>query len=1033
LSQQRETPKEWEQPLLSRQAAARGLDLAGYRAGGGFKGLAAAQKMRPHEAIILLRDCGLRGRGPGARPVYQKWWSFLERQGRGRLLVDAREPDPRGRATASLLQNDPWGLVEALAIAAHVFGVNQAGLRLPDNLHRLWPDLRDALAEAGSDGALGGLDLRIELEEERPAAAAPAAPAGLAARTAQQELNHALQTWYQLGLAFALGPDAYRALGRNRQAGTALITVGGAVAQPGLYEVPLGLELSDLLKAAGGPLASREVKGICLEDGLGGFLPLPRAETPLAPEELMSQKLAPSFNTLWVLDQGDCLINLTRRAMTRALNLGLEVDEASRQLTLHAIRLVIQLALREAKPDHISNLKEIAAQMERMGAAAAWALQSSLRYFPGEWRLHLTRESCAAFDCLTPMAAPCQAGCPAGIDIPSFMALVAADRYTAAVEVIRQDNPLPYICGLVCPAPCEKTCVRAGLDQPVSIRAMKAVAAKRALETGGYPRPRLAPPSGKRAAVIGAGPAGLSCAYFLTLEGHAATIFEAEDQAGGTAFSGIPAYRLPREVIQADVRGILDLGVEMRLGQKLGRDFSLQSLRDEGYDAVFLGIGATCGYRLGLPGEDDFPGQILDAVSFLKEIAQGRRQPPAEEVVVVGGGNAAMDAARTCVRLGCASVSVAYRRTRQEMPAHEEEVEEAMAEGVRFLFLVIPKGLQGEGGRLSGLQCLRAELGPADESGRRRPVPLEGSEFVLPAGAVIAAIGQKLDADCLDADCGLELSRGSRVAAQAATGQTNLGWLFAGGDAVTGPATVVEAVAAGKRAAKAMSQYLQGRPLGPALTAPRPRDQVEPIAATPTQRARATRVPMPLRQAEERKRDFAQVELGFSDQQAFEVAARCLRCDLCIGCGLCRTACAEMGAEALQFKEVGDRLAFSDFLLPSKVCMGCGACANACPTGALKLSDHDRKRRLVMTGTVLKESDLLSCSICGQPYASQIQLEKVGQRLGDRLHLRVDEHICPTCARVQQVREKWANRFLRRGAPGAPGAEGPGLYPGRRS
>jgi len=1003
---------DWERPLLSRQAKAASAGLAEYRSAGGFKGLERALGMRPADIIILLRDCGLRGRGPGARPVYEKWWSFLHCKTKGVIVVDACEPDFRSQVTTKLLGDDPWGLVEAMAIVSRAFGVAKVLLRLPARLQGLLPDLRAAYEEARAEGALADIAFSMEIYEPAilpgpnatPQTPMPAAP---------QELNHSLQTWYQIGLALALGSDEYRALGRNHQAGTTLITVGGAVSRPGLYEVPLGLNLEQLLEEAG--LAEPEgIKGLALEGGMGGFLRLSQANTILAPEELMSQDLAATFNTLWMLDQRDCLVDLTRRAMTKILNLGLEHDEASRQLTLHAIRLVAQLALRKASQEHIANLEEIAAQMRIMGSTAGWALKSSLDYFMDEWRIHLTQESCAVFDCTMPLVAPCQATCPAGIDIPSFMALVAAGRHVEAVKVIRQDNPLPYICGLVCPAPCESTCLRGSLDQPVSIRAMKAVAAKRALEMGGYPRPQVAEPTGTRVAVIGAGPAGLANAFFLTLEGHAVTIFEAENQAGGTAFSGIPAYRLPREIIEKEVQAILDLGVELRTKQKLGRDFTLESLRGEGYDAVFLGIGSSIGFRLGLPDEDQYPDQVIDGVGFLKQVAQGRREPPAGEVVVVGGGNAAMDAARTCIRLGCQKVTVAYRRSRKEMPAHEHEVEEAMAEGVDFHFLTVPKSLEVNDGRVIGLECLQAVLGPADESGRRRPTPVEGSEFILVAGAIISAIGQKMDAGCLDQDCGIELGRGARIVTEAATGQSRLEWLFAGGDAVTGPATVIEAVAAGKRAAKAMNQFLKGQPTELALTALRPRDHVDPIRADPVQRAKPNRIRMPLRPAKERKQDFAPVELGFSEQQAFEVAARCLRCDLCIGCGLCKTACSEMGADALQFIESNGRLVFGDFLLPGKACMGCGACANSCPTGALQVWDQDNKRQVVMTGTVLRESDLVACSVCGQPYASQVQLDKVGQRLGDRLHERVDEHICPACTRLQQVREKWAHRFLRR-------------------
>jgi NADH-quinone oxidoreductase subunit F len=1013
---------EWDQPLLKRQALPTSAGLAEYREAGGFKGLDRALGLTPAETIIMLRDSGLRGRGPGARLVYEKWWQFLHSKGKGVIVADAREPDLRSQATIRLLSQDPWGLVEALAIAARVFRVETVRLRLPSRLHGLWPDLRSAYEEARAGGVLAEAPFSLDLYEPPPAPpASPHPAAAQAARqfqppmpAAQRELSQTLQTWYQVGLALALGPENFKALGRNHQAGTCLITVGGAVKRPGLYEVPAGLAMDQMLQATG-PAKPETIKGLALESGVCGFLRLDQAGAIIAPEEMMSLDLGATFNTLWVLDQNDCLVDLTRRAMTKVLTLGLEHDEASRQLTLHAIRLVTQLALRKASAEHLANLEEIAVQMRLMGCAAGWALKSSLDYFMDEWRIHLTQESCAVFDCTMPLVAPCQATCPAGIDIPSFMALVAAGRHSDAVEVIRQDNPLPYICGLVCPAPCESRCLRGNLDEPVSIRAMKAVAAKNALQEGGYPMPQVAASTGKKAAVIGAGPAGLTCAYFLAVQGHAITIYEAEEQAGGTAFSGIPAYRLPREVIQQEVQAILDLGVELRTGQKLGQDFTLKDLLDQGADAVFLGIGSSVGYRLGLPDEEQYPDQVLDGVSFLKKVAQGHREPPADDVVVVGGGNAAMDAARTCVRLGCRRVSVAYRRSRKEMPAHEHEVEEAMQEGVDFHFLAVPKSLKAEDGRVIGLECLQAVLGPADESGRRRPTPVEGSEFVLPAGAVIAAIGQKTDADCLDQDCGLELGRGSRIVTEAATAQSNLAWLFAGGDAVTGPATVIEAVAAGKRAANAMNQYLTGQPIELALTALQPRGHVEPINASPAQRANPARIPMTLREPAERIQDFDQVELGFDEQKAFEVAARCLRCDLCVGCGLCQTACAEMGAEALQFDDIGERLVFSDFLLPAKVCMGCGACANSCPTGALQVVDQDNKRRVVMTGTVLKESDLVACSLCGQPYASQVQLDKVGQRLGNRLHERVDEHICPACARLQQVREKWAHRFLRRG------------------
>jgi len=997
---------EWGNILLARLCRPQGAELEGYLEEGGFLGLNRVRRMSPLEAVVELRQAGLRGRGPGAEPTYLKWWRFCRGGGQGVLVVDARQGDPRAQAAEALLTRDPYGLIEGLAIAACVTGVQVALLRLETELAHLLPDLNRALVAARGRGLLEGLELRLEPYPDR----------GLLRRRppAARELSHSLETWYQVTLVFSLGAAWYAARGQNGQSGTRLLTVGGAVKEPGLVEVPMGAHLWQALEEAGGLSDVHTFQALCLDGGVGGFLPLEQAAVPLSPEEMMAAGVSPASTTVWALDHRSCLVDLTRRALMRVINHGLEDDSESRSLCLHANRLVTRIALRRGGPEDLEALRGLARRLEERQAVGAWALASSLRYFPQQWQAHLAGGSCPAFDCLEPLVAPCQSACPAGIDIPSFVALIGRGQWREAVAVIRQDNPLPYICGLVCPAPCESACLRGQMDQPIFIRALKAVAARHALAEGGYPRPRLAEPSGKRVAVIGAGPAGLTCAYFLACRGHQVTVFEAMDSPGGTTFAGIPAYRLPREVIRAEVEQIAELGVEFRYGSALGRDFTLEELRAQGYDAVFLGIGATCGYRLGLPGEEDHP-QVLDAVAFLRRVAQGDTRPPAEEVVVVGGGNAAMDAARTCVRLGCRRVTIAYRRTEAEMPAHKSEIAEAREEGVEFVFLAVPKELAGPPGALEGLVCLRAELGPPDASGRRRPQPIEGSEFTIPAGAVIAAIGQQPDLECLG-----ELAQDPRVctrriAADPATGQTGVEWLFAGGDAVTGPRTVVEAVGAGKRAAQAMDAWLRGRPAELGLEYNQPRAVIEPLPSTPRQRATLARAHMPLRPAAERKHDFQPVELGLSDQAAQDEAVRCLRCDLCLGCGICQTACAEMGSEALVFEEApGGRLVLADLVHAAEHCLGCGACANACPTGAAQLRERDGHRQVVMTGTVLKEVDLVPCSVCGKPFAPPDLLEVLARRLEDkdRPHQRLDERICPTCARQRQARERAARRFL---------------------
>ncbi len=985
-------------PLLDRLLDTELSQLDHFLATGGF----ARERLTLLEAVVRLREAGLRRRIGAGQPVFLVWWEFARAPHKGELLVDARLRDPDGLVESQLLTRDPYGLIEALHLAYLVSGARQALLLLDPTLSSLRPVLLDAMEELARRGIPAGRDLELKIVV---GPTPPPPPEG-----GRPRLGHYLETWYQIRRILehpGLG-SAY-----DGQAATRLITVGGKVARRGLVEVLLGRPLGQILDRSGGLDPKNPAKALALDSGVGGFLPVESTSLPLAPEEMMTAGVSPGFGTLYAVGEDSCLVDLTRKALIRLALLGEHPSEASRTLTWHAVRLTIQLSLRRGGPEVVEQLGGIAAQLERMGSPAAWPLISSLRYFRPEWDEHAAGLSCVAFDCLRPLVAPCHSACPAGIDIPSFMALIGQGKHREAVRVIRRDNPLPYICGLVCPAPCERSCLREQMDQPISIRAMKAVAARHALEEGGYPKPEIAAPSGKRVAVIGGGPAGLTAAFFLAIYGHAVTLFEAQEVMGGTTYLGIPAYRLPREVIQAEVQAIAEAGVEIKTGQALGRDFTLDGLREQGYDAVFLGIGAHEGYRLGILGEEDFP-QVHDAITFLRGVALGTQGAPAERVVVVGGGNAAMDAARTCRRLGC-QVTISYRRTRDEMPAHGEEIDDALAEGIDIAFLTIPEEVVGNNGQVTGLKCLRAELGPPDASGRRRPQPVEGSEFIMPAGAVIAAISQRPDLTCLGPWAQDASLCAKTVNADRATGQTALGWLFAGGDAVTGPATVVEAVAAGKRSALAMDAYLSGKTVELALSFPHPRARVEPILMSAEEKISLRRPHIPKLPPQERAASFAQAELGLSDAMALNEAKRCLRCDLCMGCGLCQTACAEVGVGAITLADTkADRGVILDFRRAAEKCIGCGSCANACPSGAIKLVDEEGKRKTTLAGTVLKELDLVKCSRCGQPYAPAAYLHQVAGRLDERHKpLRLEQCICPDCARQDSARQRGAAAFAR--------------------
>lgn len=477
--------------------------------------------------------------------------------------------------------------------------------------------------------------------------------------------------------------------------------------------------------------------------------------------------------------------------------------------------------------------------------------------------------------------APCQQRCPAQVDIPRYIRLTAEGRYKDALDVIKERVPMPLSIGRVCPHFCESVCRRNKVDEPVNINHLKRFCAD--IEFHGkerYETP-MAPSSGKRVAIVGGGPAGLSAAYYLKRLGHDSVIFENMPKLGGMLRYGIPEYRLPRDILDWEIEGITGLGVEVRLNQNMGRDFTLQTLKDEEFDAVFLGIGAWGSRDMRIDGED-LEG-VLSGTQYLirrgleEEIHIGKR------VAIIGGGNTAIDAARTSWRLGAEEVTVIYRRSRQEMPAADYEVDEAEMEGIKFHFLAAPTRLIGDNGHLTALEYLRMELGEPDESGRRRPVPVEGTETIIEVDNVIAAIGQfpVYDAKTLKCDDQIvELTRWNTVDAHTDTLQTNIEWVFAGGDGMSGAATVVEALGAGRKAASSIHRYFKGETRIVPIERLRKDIRDEPTEEELRGVAKRPRNKMLDLHVSEREGNFTEVELGLSEDQARDEAKRCLKCGL---------------------------------------------------------------------------------------------------------------------------------------------------------
>jgi heterodisulfide reductase subunit A-like polyferredoxin len=502
---------------------------------------------------------------------------------------------------------------------------------------------------------------------------------------------------------------------------------------------------------------------------------------------------------------------------------------------------------------------------------------------------------------------PCKATCPADTSAQGYIALIAQQRYEEALEVIKQYNPFPATVGRVCHHPCETECNRGKLDSPVAICALKRFVADTVYdqwdrqgrdladrELRPYPEaPTELPEEGKRqVAVVGAGPTGLTAAHFLARMGYQVTVFEALPVAGGMARVGIPAYRLPREVLNREIDEILKLGVNLKLNAPIR---NIDRLFDEGFAAVFLAIGAHEPYKLEIPGEDEAEG-VFHGVGYLRAVALGEEIHLGERVAVVGGGNTAIDTARTALRLGSRDVTIVYRRTRAEMPANEWEIDEALEEGIQLEILTQPVAVLSDNGQVSAIRCVRMRLGEPDASGRRRPIPIEGSEFEIPCDAMVAAVAQAPEISFLDPDHGLEITRRGTINVNSQTLETNRPGIFAGGDAAAGPGALIEGIAAGRRGALSIDRYLRGVPLlTPRELLPLPTVELtEAEIADMVARGQVdtrSRVSIPTASVAERIGDFREVEQCLSAEQALAEASRCLSCGLCSECYQCVLAC----------------------------------------------------------------------------------------------------------------------------------------------
>ncbi len=885
--------------------AANSLD--DYIARDGYFGFCKALKEMSQEDVIKeMVASGLRGRGGAGFATGLKWQFCSKAPGSKKYIIcNADEGDPGAFMDRSLLEADPHAVIEGMMIGARAIGADEGYIYCRAEYPLAIQRLEYSIKECRERGLLGknilgtgfSFDIKIaqgsgafvcgeetalmrsiegKRGEPRPR---PPFPAFRGLFDKPSVLNN-VETFGNVPQIIRNGAKWFRSVGTEKSPGTKIFALTGNVNNIGLVEVNMGTPLGDIIYEIGGGIPNgKRFKAAQMGGPSGGCITKENLNAPVDYESVIALGAIMGSGGLIVMDEDTCMVDMARFFLEFTQEESCGKCVPCRVGTKRMLEIVTRICEGKGVPEDIDRLIALGNQIKDtalcgLGQTAPNPVLSTIRYFRDEYEAHINEKRCPAGVCPSLVRAPCQSGCPAKVDIPSFVALTGDKRYAEALQVHRNRNPFAAICARVCFHTCEDKCRRASLDESVSIRGVKRFLVDQEVIVQ-KPESRESERNAKRKiAIVGGGPAGLSCGYFLARLGYKPKIFESELRPGGMLVQTIPSYRLPRETLAREIRMIEQLGVEIETGVALGRDFSLRSLREDGYEAVFLGIGAPDSIILGIQGED--ADNVVDAIPFLKQYNTRGSVPVGKNVIVIGGGNAAIDAARTSLRLGAETVTVVYRRSQEEMPAYDEEIEEALLEGVKLMTLTQPvEVVKDDKGAVSGLRCIPMKLGEYDRSGRRRPTEKEGETFIVETDQIIIAIGQKLKSERIFSDINPVLTKQGFVQTNQVTGQTSLPWLFAGGDNATGPASVVNAIAGGERAAVGIHDYLIGEGM--------PFWREEQIIDTeydpdsdpvPYPREKPRSIPV-----ERRKHNFDEVELPWNESVAVRQCKRCLRCD----------------------------------------------------------------------------------------------------------------------------------------------------------
>ncbi|MEN6475431.1 MAG: NADH-quinone oxidoreductase subunit NuoF [Syntrophaceae bacterium] len=877
-----------------------------YIARDGYMGAAKAlTEMNPDAIIDEMKKSGMRGRGGGGFPTGMKWMFARKSPGDVKyILCNADEGDPGAFMDRSVLEADPHAVLEGMIIAGYAIGANEGYIYCRAEYPLAIKRLNLAIAQAKEYGLLGqnilgsGYSLDIHVYQgagafvcgEDTALMAsiegrrgmprprPPFPASQGLWNKPSVLNN-VETFANVPQIILKGGDWYASIGTQGSKGTKVFALTGAVNNVGLVEVPMGTPIGDIIFDIGGGIPKgKNFKSAQLGGPSGGCVPASALNTLTDYEEIVKLGAIMGSGGLIVMDEDTCMVDTARFFMEFCQEESCGKCTPCREGTKRMLEILERICHGEGKDGDIELLEELAyiikdSALCGLGQTAPNPVLSTIRYFREEYEAHIYDKRCPAAVCSKLFKSPCQHACPIEMDIPAYIALIRANRINDAFKVMKKTNPFPGVCGRVCPQFCASKCRRGQLDEPMAIAWLKRYISDNAKR----PEVKAVEVTRKqKIAVIGAGPAGLTAAQDLALRGYKVTVFEELPYAGGMMRYAIPEYRMPRDIIEAEVADIAALGVEIKTGVKVGKDISYDTIKKD-YDIVLLAIGAHKSWTLDIPGED-LQG-VYGAVEFLRAVNLGKDIKVGTKVAVVGGGNSAIDAARTAVRLGAKDVTILYRRERKDMPAWENEIVAAEEEGVKIEYLVAPVKVIGKDGKVCGVECQRMKLAEFDKSGRRRPKAIEGSNFVLSIDTIVPAISQSSETDWITKESGITVSKGGTIALapKQKTATTATG-VFVAGDAAKGPATVVEAIAMGHQVAVDIDDFIRTANNEPAYVPPAeetieiPFEVDEEVTETPKAKMQELKL-------SERKITFKEVELGYNKKTAYKEACRCMRCD----------------------------------------------------------------------------------------------------------------------------------------------------------